>query len=177
VWFRARAEGAFDPAIAALLADGAAAILALDGERPAWEEVLAAAPSPGLTLRGPAIEEALAALGDFSAIASPYLVGHAAGVAELAGRRRSAWAFRLRTSWRSDEPRGSTRWDASPSRPIKVPLSTPWLPISALARATCVQNDWAGAPNLPRSEHPTTGNAAGQRAGHPPAGAAWQGPP
>jgi HD-GYP domain-containing protein (c-di-GMP phosphodiesterase class II) len=81
---RARAGGAFDPAIAALLADEAAAILALDGERPGWEDVLAVEPGPGLTLRGPAIEEALAAMGDFADLVSPYLVGHAAGVAELA---------------------------------------------------------------------------------------------
>lgn len=81
---RARAGGAFDPAIAALLADEAPAILALDGERPAWDEVLDAEPGPGLTLRGPAIEKALAAMGDFADLASPYLVGHAAGVAELA---------------------------------------------------------------------------------------------
>lgn len=81
---RARAGGAFDPAIAAVLADEAADVLALDGERPAWEEVLAAEPGPVLILRGPAVEEALAAMGDFADLASPYLVGHAAGVAELA---------------------------------------------------------------------------------------------
>lgn len=79
-----RAGGAFDPAIAALLAEEAAAILALDGERPAWEEVLAAEPGPGLTLDGPAVEEALAAMGDFVDLAYTCLVGHAAGVAELA---------------------------------------------------------------------------------------------
>jgi len=82
---RSRAGGAFDPAIAALLADEGAASLALEGERPAWEEVLAAEPNPELTLRGPAIEEVLAAMGDFADLASPYLVGHAAGVAALAG--------------------------------------------------------------------------------------------
>jgi len=81
---RARAGGAFDPAIAAVLADQAGAILALDGERPAWEEVLAAEPGPVLILRGPAVEEALAAMGDFADLVSPYLVGHAAGVAALA---------------------------------------------------------------------------------------------
>lgn len=81
---RARAGAAFDPTIAAVLAEEAAAILALDGERAAWEEVLAAEPGPALILRGPAVEEALAAIGDFADLASPYLVGHAAGVAELA---------------------------------------------------------------------------------------------
>ena len=44
---RQRAGGAFDPAIAALFANEAADILALDEERPAWDEVLAAEPGPG----------------------------------------------------------------------------------------------------------------------------------
>ena len=82
---RARAGAAFDPAIATLLADDAAAILALDGDLPAWEEVLAAEPGPVRYLRDAAVEEALAAMGDFADLASPFLVGHAAGVAELAG--------------------------------------------------------------------------------------------
>jgi HD-GYP domain-containing protein (c-di-GMP phosphodiesterase class II) len=81
---RERAGGAFDPAVAAVLADHAAEIMALDDERSAWEETLANEPSPRSTLRGEAIEEALAAMGDFADLASPYLVGHSAGVAQLA---------------------------------------------------------------------------------------------
>ncbi len=68
---RARAGGAFDPAIAATLADDAAAILAINGEQPAWDVVLDAEPGPWLTLRGPAIDEALAAMGDFADLVSP----------------------------------------------------------------------------------------------------------
>jgi HD-GYP domain-containing protein (c-di-GMP phosphodiesterase class II) len=37
-----------------------------------------------LTLEGEAIDTALAAMGDFADLASPYLVGHSAGVAEVA---------------------------------------------------------------------------------------------
>jgi HD-GYP domain-containing protein (c-di-GMP phosphodiesterase class II) len=37
-----------------------------------------------LTLQGEAIDRALGAMGDFADLASPYLVGHSAGVAELA---------------------------------------------------------------------------------------------
>ena len=37
-----------------------------------------------MTLEGEAIERALAAMGDFSDLASPYLLGHSGGVAELA---------------------------------------------------------------------------------------------
>ncbi|HEY3261503.1 MAG TPA: HD domain-containing phosphohydrolase [Pseudonocardiaceae bacterium] len=82
---RERAGGAFDPVIAARLADEANDILALDGERSAWDEVLHIEPTPRPVLRGEAIDRALGAMGDFADLASRYLVGHAAGVAELAG--------------------------------------------------------------------------------------------
>jgi len=81
---RERAGHAFDPAIATRLADEATDIMALDDERSAWDETIAAEPAPRLTLQGEEIEEALAAMGDFADLASPYLVGHSAGVAELA---------------------------------------------------------------------------------------------
>lgn len=81
---RERGGGAFDPVIAARLADEATEILALDDERSAWDDVLAAEPAPRLTLRGEAIDRALAAMGDFADLASTYLVGHSAGVAEVA---------------------------------------------------------------------------------------------
>jgi len=79
-----RAGGAFDPAIAGLVAAEPADILALDADDSAWDEALACEPSPRLTLEGDAIDRALAAMGDFADLASPYLVGHSAGVAELA---------------------------------------------------------------------------------------------
>ena len=47
--------------------------------------MLAAEPAPGLELEGEAIDRALAAMGDFADLASPYLVGHSAGVAQVAG--------------------------------------------------------------------------------------------
>ena len=43
-----------------------------------------ASAAPGLTLEGGAIDRALSAMGDFADLASPYLVGHSAGVAQLA---------------------------------------------------------------------------------------------
>jgi HD-GYP domain-containing protein (c-di-GMP phosphodiesterase class II) len=81
---RRRAGGAFDPAVATRLADDAAELLALDVEMSAWEETLACEPGPRLTLEPEAIDGALGAMGDFADLASPYLVGHSAGVAELA---------------------------------------------------------------------------------------------
>jgi HD-GYP domain-containing protein (c-di-GMP phosphodiesterase class II) len=81
---RQRAGGAFDPIIAGRVADEAEGMLALDGSGSAWETVLGDEPSPHLTLGGDAIGRALAAMGDFADLASPYLVGHSRGVAELA---------------------------------------------------------------------------------------------
>jgi hypothetical protein len=82
---RARAGAAFDPAIAARFVEKAEEILVLDDKRSAWDEVLDNEPTPWLTLQGEAIDRALGAMGDFADLASKYLVGHAAGVAELAG--------------------------------------------------------------------------------------------
>jgi HD-GYP domain-containing protein (c-di-GMP phosphodiesterase class II) len=81
---RRRAGGAFDPAVAIPLADAAGELLAPGAEGSVWEEALAREPAPRLTLTGEAIDRALGAVGDFADLASPYLVGHSAGVAELA---------------------------------------------------------------------------------------------
>jgi HD-GYP domain-containing protein (c-di-GMP phosphodiesterase class II) len=82
---RERAGQGFDPEIAARLADDAAEVLALDREASAWEEALACEPPPRLTLAGEAIDRAFVAMSGFTDLISPYLTGHSAGVAELAG--------------------------------------------------------------------------------------------
>jgi HD-GYP domain-containing protein (c-di-GMP phosphodiesterase class II) len=79
-----RAGHAFDPAVASVLLDEAAEILALDATVSAWEATLACEPRAHLKLEGEALDRALAAVGDFTDLVSPYLVGHTAGVAELA---------------------------------------------------------------------------------------------
>jgi HD-GYP domain-containing protein (c-di-GMP phosphodiesterase class II) len=81
---RQRAGSAFDPVVAAYLADGAAELLAPHDDASAWDEALAGEPAPQVTLGGEAIERALAAMGDFADLASPFLVGHSAGVAMMA---------------------------------------------------------------------------------------------
>ena len=81
---RERAGQAFDPAIATRLADDAAEFFAPDGDASMWEQTLACEPSPWLTLEGDQIDRALAAMGDFADLASPFLVGHSSGVADLA---------------------------------------------------------------------------------------------
>lgn len=81
---RERAAHAFDPAIAEALARDAAEIFAFDPATSAWEPTLACEPGPRLTLAGTAIDAALAAMGDFADLISPYLAGHSRGVARLA---------------------------------------------------------------------------------------------
>src|SRR5829696_4707794 len=80
-----RAGGGLHPEVAACLADDAEEILTLDPEASAWDEVLAAEPEPRRTLEAEPIERALSAMGGFADLISPYLTGHSAGVAELAG--------------------------------------------------------------------------------------------
>ncbi|WP_160051692.1 HD domain-containing phosphohydrolase [Nocardiopsis sp. FR26] len=81
---RGRGGHAFDPEIAALLADRAEELLAPDTTESAWHEVLAREPAPELVLRGTEIDRALAAAGDFADLLSPYLTGHSSGTARLA---------------------------------------------------------------------------------------------
>jgi HD-GYP domain-containing protein (c-di-GMP phosphodiesterase class II) len=81
---RQRAGHAFDPEIAACMADGAEEILALDEHESAWDETLASEPGKPLMLTGEGLDRALAAMGNFADLMSPYLAGHSAGVAELA---------------------------------------------------------------------------------------------
>jgi hypothetical protein len=81
---REHAGHGLDPEVAACLAEDAPTILAVDTEASVWEEMLAGEPRPHLTLEGKAIERALAAMGNFADLISPYLTGHSAGVAELA---------------------------------------------------------------------------------------------
>jgi HD-GYP domain-containing protein (c-di-GMP phosphodiesterase class II) len=81
---RERAGQAFDPEVAACLVAGGAEILAPEEGESAWDETLAFEPAPRLTLAGPAVDRALASMGHFADLVSPYLAGHSAGVAELA---------------------------------------------------------------------------------------------
>ena len=90
---RQHAGHGLDPKVAACLAEDAREMLAFDPEGSAWDEVLAREPQPRLMLEGEAIERALAAMGGFADLISPYLAGHSAGVAGLA--RAAATRCRL----------------------------------------------------------------------------------
>jgi HD-GYP domain-containing protein (c-di-GMP phosphodiesterase class II) len=82
---RERAGHAFDPQVAACLTDDAERILALEAHASVWEETLAYEPHPPLVREGEALDRGLAAMGNFADLISPYLAGHSAGVADLAG--------------------------------------------------------------------------------------------
>ena len=81
---RDRAGHAFDPEVAACLTDHAKEILAWDEHASVWEETVSCEPRPPLALEGEALDRALAAMGNFADLISPYLAGHSAAVAELA---------------------------------------------------------------------------------------------
>ena len=99
---RERAGHAFDPEVAGCLADHADEILALDERASAWEQTLAGEPGSRPTLMGEELDRALAAMGNFADLISPYLTGHSTGVAELA----TAAAQRCRIDARSAETLG-----------------------------------------------------------------------
>ena len=93
---RERAGHAFDPEVAACLADDAADPRARGRHASVWEETLACEPQPPLLLEGEALDRGLAAMGNFADLISPYLAGHSAGVAELAARGGAALPDRRR---------------------------------------------------------------------------------
>ena len=82
---RERAGHAFDPEIAGCLVAEAQEILALDEGASARDDVLALEPLPQLVLDAERLPRAIVAMGSFADLISPYLAGHSAGVAELAG--------------------------------------------------------------------------------------------
>ncbi len=81
---RERAGGGLDPEIAGCLAEGAGEILALEPGGSVWAEVLDREPAPRLQLSGDELERAVATIGSFADLISPYLSGHSGAVAELA---------------------------------------------------------------------------------------------
>lgn len=81
---RKRAGHGLDPDVANRLIDEADEIFPSDEEGSVWDEVLDREPYPRLLLSGGAIDLALAAMGNFGDLISPYLTGHSTGVAGLA---------------------------------------------------------------------------------------------
>lgn len=88
-----RAGGAFDPEIATVVAARTREVVPPDDEMSPWQAVLAGEPKPWLMLEGTEIDQALGAMGEFSDVASPYLVGHSTAVAHLASRAAARCGF------------------------------------------------------------------------------------
>jgi HD-GYP domain-containing protein (c-di-GMP phosphodiesterase class II) len=61
-------------------------ILAVADGASVWDEALAREPGPFLILQDEELDRAMAAIGDFADLSSPYLAGHSSGVAALAVR-------------------------------------------------------------------------------------------
>lgn len=87
---RERAGHAFDPEVAANLADHGDRILTPSGPRSSWDEVLDLEPDPPRMLTDDHVDRALAAMGRFADLVSPYHSGHSMGVAELAAAAANA---------------------------------------------------------------------------------------
>jgi HD-GYP domain-containing protein (c-di-GMP phosphodiesterase class II) len=82
------AGSVMDPQVVEALASGAEAIL--DGlEEPSWDAVVAAEPGGRARLVGAELDAALAALGDFADLKSPWFSGHSGRVADLAAAAAS----------------------------------------------------------------------------------------
>ena len=81
---RKRAGRQFDPGLAALLCGHAAEILGGLNMVPAWPAVIAAEPELAVCLSPDQLDGALTAIANFVNLKSPFMLGHSAGVADLA---------------------------------------------------------------------------------------------
>ncbi|RYP82185.1 HD domain-containing protein [Nocardioides guangzhouensis] len=83
---RERSGGQFDPGLADLFCAEAAGLFEELDEVTGWDGVTEFAPTAGRELDDDELDAALAALADFVDVKSPYTLGHARGVADLAAR-------------------------------------------------------------------------------------------
>jgi HD-GYP domain-containing protein (c-di-GMP phosphodiesterase class II) len=81
-----RRGGQFDPALCDLVDAEAPALLSGLDTIVTWDAVIDAEPALAVTLRGKQFDAALLAIANFVDLKSPYMLGHAHAVAELAAR-------------------------------------------------------------------------------------------
>jgi hypothetical protein len=84
---RKRSGGQFDPGLVQLFCEEADALLADLDPAAGWNDVMAAEPALGMTLSDEEFEDALAAIGDFADLKSPWMIGHSRSVTGLLLRR------------------------------------------------------------------------------------------
>ena len=82
---RERSGTQFDPGIVELFCEQAALIFADLDAAASWELVIDSEPSLAAVVAGDELDGALAAIGEFTELKSPWLMGHSRGVADLAG--------------------------------------------------------------------------------------------
>ena len=82
---RERRGGHFDPALADLVEAEADVILSGLDSVAVWDAVIEAEPALAVVLSGERFDDALAAIANFVDLKSPYFLGHARAVADLAG--------------------------------------------------------------------------------------------
>jgi HD-GYP domain-containing protein (c-di-GMP phosphodiesterase class II) len=82
---RARSGQHFDPDIVELFCANAADLLGDLDTASRWDTVIAAEPALAVVVTEDKFDDALEAIGDFADLKSPWRIGHARGVAELAG--------------------------------------------------------------------------------------------
>jgi HD-GYP domain-containing protein (c-di-GMP phosphodiesterase class II)/DNA-binding CsgD family transcriptional regulator len=83
---RRRSGTAFDPGVVGCFVTHEEKLFSALEVGSAWDRALEAEPGERPVLSGARLDEALRAMGDFSDLKSPYIVGHSRGVAELAAR-------------------------------------------------------------------------------------------
>ena len=81
---RKRSGGQFDPRLVRLFCDEAEGLLGDLDAATGWDEVIAAEPALEVQLSDEEFEDALAAIGDFADLKSPWTIGHSHAVGELA---------------------------------------------------------------------------------------------
>jgi DNA-binding CsgD family transcriptional regulator len=81
---RKRAGGQFDPALSAMLCADPETILGGLESAQTWVSVISAEPALGVRLSREQFDAALAAIADFVDLKSPYMLGHACAVTDLA---------------------------------------------------------------------------------------------
>jgi HD-GYP domain-containing protein (c-di-GMP phosphodiesterase class II) len=81
---RERSGTQFDPALVELFCEQGQQLLGELDSLASWDTVVEAEPSLGRVLRDDELEDALAAIGEFAELKSPWALGHARGVSALA---------------------------------------------------------------------------------------------
>ncbi len=82
---RKRHGSQFDPDLAELVTADPAGILGKLGTAETWDTVIGAEPTLSRTLSGAQLDAALLGVANFVDLKSPYMLGHASAIAELAG--------------------------------------------------------------------------------------------